>query len=101
VDIQTFPSAVGYKKKFWRFEDLQGQKIVSETKKERKEGRKEERVKALEGQTLQYERERERERERSENFAFSASLVFFFFLPFLMCCSAAEGLLCFGCRKKM
>ncbi len=49
-------------KKFWRFEDLQGQKIVSETNK----GRKEERVKALQGQTLQCERERERERKKRE-----------------------------------
>jgi hypothetical protein len=39
---------------------------VSETKKERKEGRKKERVKALQGQTLQCERERERERKKRE-----------------------------------
>jgi hypothetical protein len=75
VDIQTFPSAVGYKKNFWRFEDLQGQKIVSETKKERQEGRKEERVKALQGQTLQCERDREREKREFCFFCFTGLLL--------------------------
>jgi hypothetical protein len=81
VDIQTFPSAVGYKK-FWRFEDLQGQKIVSETKKERKEGRKEERVKALQGQTLQCERERER--KKREFWFFCFTLLLAISLPLLL-----------------
>jgi hypothetical protein len=51
------------KKKFWRFEDLQGQKIVSETKKERKEGRKEGRKSQGSAGTDVTVRERERKKE--------------------------------------
>jgi hypothetical protein len=48
----------------WRFEDLQGQKIVSETKKERKERRKEGRKSQGSAGTDVTVRERERERKK-------------------------------------
>jgi hypothetical protein len=51
---------------FWRFEDLQGQKIVSETKKERKEGKKEGRKSQGSAGTDVTVRERERERKKRE-----------------------------------
>jgi hypothetical protein len=60
VNIQTFPSAVGYKK-IWRFEDLHGQKIVSETKKGRKEGRKKESRLCRDRRYSARERERKKE----------------------------------------